>query len=108
MKRFNSILFFCFFLLHAPAQSLEKNVENRLKDFFANYQTSYADIGTCALERFSIDHQKKTLHIYHRKNQERRHTKKTKKQNKLYKKNTNQEYINKTNQKKMSKNTTEK
>lgn len=64
MKRFNSILFFCFFLLHAPAQSLEKNVENRLKDFFANYQTSYADIGTCALERFSIDHQKKTLHVY--------------------------------------------
>ena len=51
MKRFNFILLLCFFTLHAPAQSLEKNVEERLENFFTNYQTGNADIGTCRIIR---------------------------------------------------------
>ena len=64
IKRLGFILLLCLFTLHAPAQSLEKNVEERLENFFTGYQTGYAEIGTCALERFDIDHQKKTLHVY--------------------------------------------
>ncbi len=60
-------LFLCisFLVVSAvQAQSLEKNVERRLSGFFSNYETLYADIGECHLDRFDIDHQKKTLHIY--------------------------------------------
>ena len=64
MKQLYLTLFFFLSFFHAPAQSLEKNVEKRLEDFFANYQTHYADIGTCRLDHFIIDHQKKTLAIY--------------------------------------------
>lgn len=55
-------LFLCFMSAHA--QSLDTNVEQRLSDFFGNYQTTYANIGTCKLERFTADHQNKTLSIY--------------------------------------------
>ena len=64
MKQLYLTLFFFLSFFHAPAQSLEKNVEKRLEDFFANYQTHYADIGTCRLDHFIINHQKKTLAIY--------------------------------------------
>ena len=33
-------------------QSLEQTTEQRLKDFFTSYETSYARIGKCKLERF--------------------------------------------------------
>ena len=46
------------------AQSLEKNVEQRLIGFFENYQTSRAEIGKCKLDHFTIDHQQKTICIY--------------------------------------------
>lgn len=55
-------LFLCFMSAHA--QSLDTNVEQRLTDFFGNYQTTYANIGTCKLERFTADHQNKTLSVY--------------------------------------------
>ena len=55
-------LFLCFMSAHA--QSLDTNVEQRLSDFFGNYQTTYANIGTCKLERFTADHQNKTLSVY--------------------------------------------
>ena len=65
MKRGSYLITFLLtFALSASAQSLEKNVEKRLEAFFTNYQTSYADIGKCGLDRFSIDHQQKTLYIY--------------------------------------------
>ena len=46
------------------AQALEQNVEERLSEFFSNYQTSYANIGTCKLDSFSIDHKQKRLTVY--------------------------------------------
>ena len=55
-------LFLCFMSAHA--HNLDTNVEQRLSDFFGNYQTTYANIGTCKLERFTADHQNKTLSIY--------------------------------------------
>ena len=45
-------------------QSLEQTTEQRLKDFFANYETSYAHIGKCKLERFELEHGKKVLRVY--------------------------------------------
>ena len=51
-------------ILYAPAQGLDTNVEQRLKDFFTNYETSYANIGKCKLERYEADHNKKTLNVY--------------------------------------------
>ena len=46
------------------AQALDQNVEERLSEFFSNYQTSYANIGTCKLDSFSIDHKQKKLTVY--------------------------------------------
>ena len=38
--------------------------EQRLKDFFTSYETSYARIGKCELERFEVEHEKKVLRVY--------------------------------------------
>ena len=46
------------------AQSLENNVQQRLSDFFSNYQTSYAHIGTCRLDNVEINHEEKAVSIY--------------------------------------------
>lgn len=59
--------FICLFFLQAidlQAQSLEKNIEQRLSDFFTNYQTSYANIGQCKLDSFSVNHEHRKLAIY--------------------------------------------
>ena len=45
-------------------QSLEQTTEQRLKDFFTSYETSYARIGKCKLERFEVEHEKKLLRVY--------------------------------------------
>ena len=45
-------------------QSLEQTTEQRLKDFFTSYETSYARIGKCKLERFEVEHEKKVLRVY--------------------------------------------
>ena len=45
-------------------QSLEQATEQRLKDFFTSYETSYARIGKCKLERFEVEHEKKLLRVY--------------------------------------------
>ena len=50
--------------IYTLAQSLEKNVEDRLKHFFSNYQTSYANIGSCDLESYTVDHEQRKLTIY--------------------------------------------
>ena len=50
--------------IYTLAQSLEKNVEERLKHFFSNYQTSYANIGSCDLESYTVDHEQRKLTIY--------------------------------------------
>ncbi|MDE5676414.1 xanthan lyase [Phocaeicola sp.] len=46
------------------AQGLDANVEQRLKDFFIRYETSYANIGKCKLDRYEVDHNKKKLDVY--------------------------------------------
>ena len=46
------------------AQALDKNVEEYLMQFFSNYQTTYANIGNCKLDSFSIDHKRKSLIVY--------------------------------------------
>ena len=51
-------------LLPVLAQSLDNTVKQRLTDFFKNYQTSHADIGTCKLDHFVLDHEKRTLRVY--------------------------------------------
>ncbi len=51
-------------LLPVLAQSLDNTVKQRLTDFFKNYQTSHADIGTCKLDHFVLDHEKRTLQVY--------------------------------------------
>lgn len=51
-------------LLPVLAQSLDNTVKQRLTDFFKNYQTSHADIGTCKLDHFVLDHEKWTLQVY--------------------------------------------
>lgn len=56
------LLFWMAGSLHA--QSLEKNIEQRLTDYFTNYQTSYANIGKCKLDHFTVDHEHKILQVY--------------------------------------------
>lgn len=46
------------------AQDLEKNVEERLKNFFSQYTTNSVNIGKSGLKEFRINHDKKTLSIY--------------------------------------------
>lgn len=65
------VIFFLFLttgLLGSPAQGLDANVEQRLKQFFTDYETSYADIGKCKLDRYEINHKRKTLTVYAGKN----------------------------------------
>lgn len=62
-----TVLFFLFLMtsiLCSQAQKLDANVEQRLKDFFTNYETSYANIGKCTLNRYEINHNKRVLNVY--------------------------------------------
>lgn len=61
------IILFFLLLLHVillSAQEVEKNVEDRLRTFFKEYTTNTAKIGTCKLDSFRIDFQKKKLYIF--------------------------------------------
>lgn len=51
------------FVANAKAQDIEKNVEERLNSFFANY-TCTAQIGKCKLNSYTIDYDNKKLAIY--------------------------------------------
>lgn len=66
------ILFTCWLAwlstLCLPAQGLEDTVEQRLKDFFARYETYYANIGNCRLEHYDLNHDRKTLRVFPNKN----------------------------------------
>ena len=62
-------IFLLFLLLTAGtafvcAQGTDATVEQRLKDFFTAYETSYANIGKCRLDRYEIDHNKRILNVY--------------------------------------------
>lgn len=60
------ILLSIFFLygIVISAQEVEQNVKERLQGFFKEYTTNSASIGTCKLDSFSIDFQKKKLFVY--------------------------------------------
>lgn len=60
------ILFSLLFVFVAKgfAQDIDKNVEDRLKEFFENYTCSAAQIGKCKLSSFKIDYDAKKLDIY--------------------------------------------
>ena len=70
MKRLYFLIYTYLFLITFPlfSQSLERNIAQRLSDFFENYQTVYANIGQCELDHFVIDHEGKSLHIYANEN----------------------------------------
>lgn len=65
MKRLG-LLFLCFGLsmFEMTAQSLEQTVTNRLKGYFKEYQTTYANIGKCALDSITVNHNQKQLKVY--------------------------------------------
>lgn len=50
-------------ILNSAAQDLDKNVEQRLKEYFSGYTTT-VKIGKTKLENFSIDYKRKTISIY--------------------------------------------
>lgn len=60
-KIFLSFLLVMAGISHTLAQGLDGNVEQRLKDFFTRYETSYANIGKCKLDRYEVNHDKKRL-----------------------------------------------
>lgn len=59
-----SLLLLMTGILCAPAQGLDANVKQRLETFFTRYETSYANIGKCKLERYEINHNQKELNVY--------------------------------------------
>lgn len=65
MKRFFLHISACYFVFQVIYRlKAWKNIEQRLTDYFINYQTSYANIGTCKLDHFTVDHEHKTLQVY--------------------------------------------
>lgn len=46
------------------AQDIEANIQERLTTYFQEYTTTAATIGTCRLDSFRVNHQKKQLDIY--------------------------------------------
>ena len=55
-KIFLSFLLVMAGISHTLAQGLDGNVEQRLKDFFTRYETSYANIGKCKLDCYEVNH----------------------------------------------------
>lgn len=61
------IILFSLLFLHGillSAQEVEQTVEDRLRTFFKEYTTHTTSIGTCKLDSFRIDFQKKKLFIF--------------------------------------------
>ena len=50
--------------LGLQAQGLDGNVEERLTRFFTEYRPAQANISTCKLDSFALDHQRRKLDIY--------------------------------------------
>lgn len=63
MKKYLLTLLFASGLLAASAQGLDGNVEERLTRFFATYRHPQANIGTCSLETYELDHRRRKLDI---------------------------------------------
>jgi len=63
-KRYILFLLLIIFATKGFAQDIDKNVEERLKNFFENYTCSSAQIGKCKLNSFKLDFDTKKLDIY--------------------------------------------
>ena len=50
--------------MSAPAQTTDNDIKERLTGFFTSYETAYANIGTCKLEGYTLNHERKKLDIY--------------------------------------------
>lgn len=66
-KLYIFLLFTITSILGVYSQSLENNIENKLKEYFAGYVTN-ANIGKCKLSSYDINHDKRTLRIYPNEN----------------------------------------
>ena len=64
MKKYLLLLSILASTLGTQAQGLDSNVEERLKRYFAEYKHPMANIGTCKLDSFRLDHQRRKLDIY--------------------------------------------
>lgn len=64
MKQILSILALYICISHLQAQVLDTTIQERLNNYFINYQTSNANIGTCKLDSFKVNHVQKMLHVY--------------------------------------------
>ena len=45
-------------------QGLDRNVEERLHQYFNEYKHPSTNFGTCKLDSFALDHQRRKLDIY--------------------------------------------
>ena len=59
-----TLLYLSLFNNTILAQDLERNVEDRLKSYFRQYKPIRANIGTCKLDSFRIDYNRKKLFVY--------------------------------------------
>ena len=50
--------------LSTSGQGLDKNVEERLHQYFNEYKHPSTHFGTCKLDSFALDHQRRKLDIY--------------------------------------------
>ena len=64
MKKYIVSILFATAFLGLQAQGLDRNVEERLTRFFSDYQPVHTRIGTCKLDSFILDHQRRMLDIY--------------------------------------------
>ncbi len=64
MKKFAFSFLLCLATIGLYAQDIERNVEERLQDFFHNYTCSATRLGTCRLDSFRIDYSRKQILIY--------------------------------------------
>lgn len=58
------LLFSCLVLTGISAQSQQKVVEKRLKEYFRDYESTDIDVGTCKLLRTQLDPKRRTLIIH--------------------------------------------
>ena len=64
MKKYIASILLATSTLGLQAQGLDGNVQERLKQYFEAYQPAQARIGTCKLDSFALDHQRRKLDIY--------------------------------------------
>ena len=58
------ILLFGLSLLDLSAQSQQKVVGKRLKEYFRSYASAEVEVGNCKLVRFQLDPKERTLAVY--------------------------------------------